>query len=117
MSPQFYHILHIVGVMLLFTSIGGMLATSQPGAPARRLVGILHGVALLILLVAGFGWLAKAGGVYPAWVWIKVALWAVLGMLPALVKRKRLPAGLGVALGLLIGVIAAYIGYFKPPIG
>ncbi len=111
---QLYHYLHLVGVLLLFTSLGGMLAVTGGVTKARRLVGVLHGVGLLILLVAGFGWLAKAGGAYPNWVWAKVGLWLVLGMLPMVARKRWLQPGAVVGLGLILGASAAYLGYFKP---
>jgi hypothetical protein len=114
MSPVFYHYLHLIGVILLFTSVGGMLAVAGGVSSARKLVGILHGVGLLILLVAGFGWLAKSGNVYPKYVWVKVGIWVVLGVLPLIVRKRVVQPGVGVALGILLGAVAAYLGYFKP---
>lgn len=114
MSPIFYHYLHLIGVILLFTSVGGMLAVAGGVSSAKKLVGILHGVGLLILLIAGFGWLAKSGNVYPKYVWVKVGIWVVLGVLPLIVRKRVVQPGVGVALGILLGAVAAYLGYFKP---
>jgi hypothetical protein len=70
---------------------------------------------LLISLVSGFGMLAKMGimGSMPLWIWIKVALWLVLGFLPVLAKKKILSGASVVKLAILVGAALAYLGYFK----
>jgi hypothetical protein len=114
MSPVFYHYLHLIGVILLFTSVGGMLAVAGGVTSAKKIVGILHGVGLLVLLIAGFGWLAKSGNVYPKYVWVKVGIWLVLGILPLIVRKRVVQPAVGVSLGIVLGAVAAYLGYFKP---
>lgn len=75
-----------------------------------------HGIGLVISLVSGFGMLAKMGimGSMPVWVWIKIALWLVLGFLPVLAKRRVLSAPLVVLIAVIVGSVLAYLGYFKP---
>jgi hypothetical protein len=48
------------------------------------------------------------------WVWVKVGIWLVLGVLPVLVRKRVVQPGVGVGLGILLGAVAAYLGYFKP---
>ena len=74
-----------------------------------------HGIGLLISLISGFGMLAKMGimGSMPLWVWIKIALWLVLGFLPVLAKKKILSGPFVVKLAILVGAALAYLGYFK----
>lgn len=114
MTPVFYHYLHLIGVILLFTSVGGILAVAGGVTSAKKIVGILHGVGLLVLLIAGFGWLAKSGNVYPKYVWVKVGIWLVLGILPLIVRKRVVQPAVGVSLGIVLGAVAAYLGYFKP---
>lgn len=114
MSPVFYHYLHLVGVLLLFTSVGGMLAVAGGVTSAKKLVGMLHGIGLVILLIAGFGFLAKAKMPMTGWVWAKLGVWLALGVLPLIVRKRVVQPGVGVALGLILGAVAAYLGYFKP---
>ena len=111
---QLYHYLHLIGVILYFTSLGGLFAVAGGVTTARKTVAALHGMALLLLLVAGFGWLARAGGAYPTWAWIKVGIWLILAVLPMAVKKRWINVGAGVSLGLLLGLVAAYLGYMKP---
>ncbi|MCG8459477.1 MAG: hypothetical protein MI919_24630, partial [Holophagales bacterium] len=78
MSYMTYKVLHLLGVFFLAFSVGGMILASlatRSDLPAgvRKLAAITHGIALVILLVTGFGALAKLGitGGIPGWVWAK----------------------------------------------
>jgi hypothetical protein len=111
MSLQTYHFLHLIGLIFVFIGFGGLL--SSEGAKKAMM---WHGIGLVISLVSGFGMLAKMGimGAMPPWVWIKIALWLVLGFLPVLAKRRVLAAPLVVLIAAVIGGVLGYIGYFKP---
>ncbi|MFZ4765496.1 MAG: hypothetical protein ACOYMN_11125, partial [Roseimicrobium sp.] len=63
MSPVFYHLAHLVGLILLFVGIGGLAGGYSKSALK------FHGLGLLILLIAGFGLVAKLKLSYTApWV-------------------------------------------------
>jgi len=111
MSLQFYHFLHLIGLILVFIGIGGML--SSEGAKKAMM---WHGIGLLISIVSGFGMLAKLGimGTMPVWAWIKIGLWLVLGFLPVLAKRRVIATPLVVLIAAITGAVLAYLGYFKP---
>ena len=117
MSYEFYRVLHVVGIILLFTSLGTLTATAGSSKKNfQRIAGIAHGVALVIVLVAGFGLLARLGmfGSIPTWAWIKLFLWLALGMVIIPLKRKP-ELGLVVWTGLpIIGAIAAWLAITKP---
>jgi hypothetical protein len=108
MSLQTYHFLHLIGLIFVFIGFGGLL--SSEGAKKAMM---WHGIGLVISLVSGFGMLAKLGimGAMPTWVWIKIALWLVLGFLPVLAKRRVLAAPLVVLMAVIVGAALAYIGY------
>lgn len=111
MSPVFYHILHLVGLIVLFVGFGGLLSGD---ASARRSAMKFHGIGLIILLVAGFGLIAKLKLSYSApFVIAKLVIFLLLGALPVLAKRKVLPAGGVVLLAVVLGGCAAYLGYTK----
>ncbi|MCB1077700.1 MAG: hypothetical protein KDM64_07735 [Verrucomicrobiae bacterium] len=110
MSPEFYKVIHLIGLICLFTGIGGFLTYGFDHAPRVKMVGILHGVGLLLLLVSGFGMTAKLGVGFPVWVILKLVLWLVLGALLAFAKKGRLAPRNAVIIGLAIGFVAAYIG-------
>jgi hypothetical protein len=111
MSLQTYHILHLVGLILVFVGFGGLLSSDG----ARKAMK-WHGIGLVVSLVSGFGMLAKMGimGSMPVWVWIKIALWLVLGFLPVLSKRRVLSAPVVVLIAMVVGAVLAYLGYMKP---
>lgn len=111
MPPHVYHILHLIGVIFLFVGIGSMLTTSGSARPGMK----FHGIGLLLLLVAGFGMLAKLKLSYSApWVIAKFVIWLVLGALPVLAKKRALQPGVIVMIAIVLGGVAAYLGYLKP---
>lgn len=119
MSFDFYKILHFLGIFMVFSALGGKIVQSMNGGDAKQLPGrkwmaIFHGLGLTIILVAGFGMIAKAGYGFPGWVIGKMVVWIVLGGIGAVVARKKGLAGLIWVLVLLLGLSAAYLGHFKP---
>ncbi len=111
MSPIVYHIAHLVGLILLFVGVGGLLGPNGGSKSAAK----YHGIGLLILLVAGFGMIAKLKLSYTApWVIGKLVIFLVLGFLPVLAKRRALAPTLLMWVAILLGAVAAYLGYLKP---
>jgi hypothetical protein len=111
MSPVFYHIAHLVGLILLFVGFGGLLSGD---ADARRSAMKFHGIGLIILLVAGFGLIAKLKLPYTSpFIIAKVVIFLVLGFLPVLARKRTLPAGTVVLIAVALGGCAAYLGYLK----
>lgn len=114
-----YKVAHILGMVLVFMALGGALALTRLGADrtrARKWLAMTHGVGVLLLLVAGFGMLARLGvpWPYPAWVWGKVVLWLVTGALLTFSLRHAQWARLLWWTGPLVGVVAAYLAIAKP---
>ena len=118
MSALVYKVLHIFGILLMFIALGGATARALSGAgkdgPGRKLAGITHGIALLVILVSGFGLLAKLGLGFPLWVWIKIVIWLLLGAAVALVRRLPQHATLFWFAIPLLGAFAAYLALYKP---
>jgi hypothetical protein len=116
MSLVFYKVVHIFGFALLLAALGGMVSEAAAGAtsPRWRSLSALHGVALVLVLLSGFGMLAKLGGGFPGWVIAKLLIWLALGAAVVLVRRA---ARSSVALWLGLSVLAAAAGYlaiYKP---
>ena len=115
-----WKVVHLAGLLLLFAALGGVAALQHAGAVERagRLYKALHGIALLVVLGAGFGALATIGlhspAQWPAWVWIKLAVWLVLGAGLVVLEHSGRRSGL-VLLGLVaVGGIAAWASLMKP---
>ena len=127
MPHTFYLVLHVAGLVLLTLSLGGMIAGQQAADEAARVLEekgyvdsrpkillVFHGLGLFLLLLAGFGMLARLsiGFPWPLWIWVKVTLWLLLGAFPTL--SKRFDAGLGWYIAAIVIVLAAAMGVLKP---
>ncbi len=124
MSYTTYKILHLFAVLFVFLSLGGLtLRAMDRGdkgkSPARRLAGMTHGIALLLVLVSGFGLLARLGvehdWLFPPWVWGKLAIWLILGLSVAWIRKKDWHRALWWLLPVL-GGLAAALALLKPTI-
>lgn len=111
MPPHIYHILHLIGVIFLFVGIGGLLSANGNTRSTMK----HHGIGLLILLIAGFGLIAKLKLSYTSpWVIGKLIIWIALGGLPVLARKRSLQPSVIVLIAIALGGVAAYLGYLKP---
>lgn len=117
MSLETYKVLHLFGIFLTLASLGANLGHAMSGGDraSNRVRGLMaagHGIGLLLVLVAGFGMLAKLGmsapGDWGGWVHAKLTIWVLLGGAVALVYRG---AAIARALWVLIPVLAALAGW------
>ena len=116
MSILIYKILHIFGISLVLVALGGSVQRALGGGSdgSSKLAGITHGVGLLIILVSGFGQLARLGIGFPGWVWLKLILWIVIAVLVVLIRKLPQHATLfWFAIPVLTG-FAAYLALYKP---
>ena len=122
MSYQAYKVIHLVGIFLTLGALAGLALAAANGAtkqtnPARRLIAVFHGVGLFVVLLGGFGLLARLGmthGTFPGWVWAKLGLWVLIGALVAVpYRRPELARAVFVSIPLL-GGLAAWLAIFKP---
>jgi hypothetical protein len=116
-----YRLIHILGVLILFVALGGAVLHVVNGGTrasnrSRALVAATHGVGLFIVLLGGFGMLARLGinTGFPGWIYAKLVIWVILGAL--LFVAYRFPA-LARPIWFvvpLLGATAAYMALFKP---
>lgn len=120
---EFYKVMHLVGILLLFTSLGGVAMLALRGGsdeekkPLKKMLMIAHGFAMVIILVAGFGLMARLGMMgsgWPGWVFGKLAVWVVLGGAAALIAKKPAMGKSWYVLLPVLGGIAAWLAVFKP---
>jgi hypothetical protein len=122
-SYELYKVIHLVAVLVLFSVLGGaMVHAINGGTPAtnaaRRSITILHGTGLLIILIAGFGLVARldllSGGV-PGWVIGKLVIWLLAGILLTVPRQKPALARPILLAGLpLLAAAAAWLAVYKP---
>lgn len=121
MSFAAYKVIHILAVLFVFASLGALMLAAREGVErgnGRKLAGMTHGIALLLVLVAGFGALARLGlsnpAAWPMWVWIKALVWLVLGGVIVLIRRSPQLGTLLWWLIPLLGGIATWAAVYKP---
>lgn len=118
-SLEVYKIVHILGILMLFMSLGGVLIVSINGGEeshkSRKFLRISHGLGLLLILLGGFGMLARLGILWPmpGWVIAKILIWLMLGGLISLVLQSDLSKLIWFMV-ILLGTVAAYLGIMKP---
>lgn len=117
---EIYKILHLAGIFLLVSGLIGVLVlswTSQlSNSTVRKFGFITHGTGLVFLLVSGFGLLARLGlarEAMPFWIYVKLAIWGLMGGAIAVLRRK---GQIGWPLFFVLFALfltAAYFGVYK----
>ena len=119
MPYEAYKLIHVAGILFLFTTLGGVALYAANGGTkennvGRKWVAALHGLTLVTIFISGFGLVARIGTGFQPWVWMKVGLWFLIGTI-ALMPLRRQHLGLPFFIGLpLLGAIAAFLAIFKP---
>lgn len=119
MSYETYRFIHLMGMVVLFVSLGGLIALAYSGKTGglRKALVAIHGTSMLVMLVAGFGLLAKIGishGDLPGWVIGKLVLWLVLGGIVVLIRKQPSKGVAWVGVVSLLGFVTVALGVFKP---
>ncbi|HEX9164345.1 MAG TPA: hypothetical protein VF862_00430 [Gemmatimonadales bacterium] len=123
LSHSVYNILHVVGIILIMTALGALALHAINGGTresnsARGLIAGWHGLGALLVLVGGFGMLARIGfehgSAFPGWLVVKIVIWLTLaGSVVVPYRRPALARPLLLALPLL-GGLAAFMAIYKP---
>lgn len=112
-----YKIVHFIGLVLLFQGLGAIMLSRGQDGRAPRSATVLHGLGLLIMLIGGFGMLARLQIVefpWPLWVFGKFGVWLLLGALPVLAKRGVVKGVAGVLLAAALAGLSAGLALYKP---
>jgi len=118
-----YKFLHLLALMSLFVGLGlaagaRVNSSEEQQRSLRKYASIFHGVGLLVILVSGFGALARLGLTdgLPHWILGKLVIWAVVGGMIAVIKRSSLSTFAVTLMSVLLGGIAAWLALNKPGI-
>lgn len=119
-SLEIYKFVHLLGVLTIFLSLGGVFLFAVNGSerkhPWRKRLLITHGLGIFFAVVAGFGMLARMGisWPWPGWIAIKLAIWVIFAVLPTVIIRMPSWAKSLWWLVILLGGGAAYLAGQKP---
>lgn len=120
---SFYKIVHIFGIALTLVALGGMTVHALNGGlkvenAARKLLIAMHGTGVFLILLGGFGLLARIGFAhgsgFPLWLWVKLGLWTTFAIVAAIPYRKP-NAGRTLLVALpTLAAAAAAMAVYKP---
>jgi hypothetical protein len=124
LSYTVYKVVHYVGLFTAVTALAAFLAHLAVGGtplvrvPWARRLAIAHGVGLFLVLLGGFGMLARlevtAGLALPGWIWAKLAIWVALGAGIAVGRRRPEFSGALVIALPVLAVLAGTLALTKP---
>lgn len=122
LSHEFYNVVHILGLALALVGLAGKSATAISVVEKHRnraggLLAALHGLGMLLLLVGGFGMLARLGvthGSLPGWIIAKLVIWVILGVAVAIPFRKPNLVRPVLLLAPVLAATAAWLAINKP---
>jgi len=117
-----YKLMHFLGIFMLITALAAtsmhvLRGGSRADNPYRRILGITHGVAALLILTGGFGMLARLGvmhGALPAWIHVKLAIWVTLAAAMVVPYRGQRYARALLVMVPVLAVLAGATALYKP---
>jgi uncharacterized membrane protein SirB2 len=113
MNPLFYYILHVFSLIVLTAHT--FMALANPAPENRKRTMMITGIASLLMLISGFGLLAKVhGNQFHGWVIVKMVCWLFLSGLAGLAYRKAHLRGLLSFIALSLVLVALVMVYLKP---
>ena len=87
MNPNYYSLLHLFALFVL--SAHTFMAFANPAPENRKRTMIVTGIASVLVIVSGFGLLAKLyPGQFPGWVIVKLLCWLGLSSLAGIAYRR-----------------------------
>lgn len=118
MSYQIYKVIHFLGLFMIVASVGGQILHAINGGgkvyPGKKWVGMQSGIGLLLLLLGGFGMLARLGTGFELWVILKVVIWLVMGFIGSVALRKANLSKVIWVVMIALLVVATGLAVYKP---
>jgi hypothetical protein len=126
-SYEFYELLKLAGIILVFSALGGVAIHAANGgtkatSTTRLLTILAHGVGSLLIVTGGFGMLARRGyfasggglAALPTFIWVKLVCWVIVSVVIFLPYRRPRQARLFFLGVPLVAVVAVYMALAKP---
>ncbi len=111
MDPRIYYIIHVFSIIMLAGSV--FYIAANPQKHKKRKMMIITGILSFLVLLGGFGLIARLGHSYTSgWIIVKMVAWLFVSALAGMAYRKSKSFVLS-ALTLSVG-IAVYMVYFRP---
>ena len=122
MPYPIYKLIHFFGIFVLLTTLALpamhlLRGGTRADLPRRRLLAMTHGAASFLILLGGFGMLARLGVVQaglPGWILVKLAIWVALSAAFALTLRTATHARVVLVSAPLLALAAAAVALYKP---
>lgn len=112
MPVTFYHVLHLVSLFCLFGATFSAFAAPEP--ERRKSLLAASGIASLLVLISGFGLLAKLQVGFPVWILVKLVCWFVVSGLAGVAFRKRALVRPLTILTVALSLTAVVMVYYRP---
>lgn len=112
MDANFYYVLHLVSGFLLIALTFQAFAAPTPERRKKNLM--YSGIAGFVMLVAGFGLLAKLEYSFSGWVIGKLVCWLILMALGGIAFRRSEAAGRLSLIATIVITVAVWLVYYKP---
>ena len=114
-----YYLLHFLGIMLVYCAYGILIARGMLGSDSRALRKfgmIASGIGLFLILLGGFGLIAKLSyaDYTSPWVIIKVVLFLLLAAMQTFISRKPSLSQVWFWVIFLLGLLATLTALYKP---
>lgn len=113
MNPLIYKVIHLLGIMGVFTAVS-VLIMQGSSSPKRKPIMIVHGISWFLVLLGGFGMLARYDiPMLHWWSLTKLAILVFFGAVPVLAKKGFLKDIPGWGIILAVGLLAAILGVYR----
>jgi len=113
MDPVYYKILHVFSLLVL--TAWTFAAFANPAPETRRQTLIVAGIASLLMLISGFGMVAKLyDGHFAGWMIVKLVCWLVFSALAGLAYRRPHLRGKFSLIGFSVLLVALVMVFMRP---
>jgi hypothetical protein len=111
MSITSYLILHLSSVIVL---LGYTFYAFAAPAETRKRVLMITGIAALLVIVTGFGMLARLHLGFPGWAIVKLVCLLGLASIAGIAYRRRAMADLYMMVAFVLAITAVAMVYVRP---